>query len=507
LVAALLLALQAILSLRLKQSPALVAYCEISYLVPLLLTAGVAVRNAVQNKQAIRLFWSFLAVAFGLSALVPCSWLNSFLLHGRIPDFLFDNPPLFLHIVFIIAAVASRPHLRLPSQRPYRTTMNLLVLLFVWVFAYAFFLYPYEYGAQGAAMILRFEAVYFGENLVLVAILAWLSSRSQSPWEFIYQQLFGASLLYACGSLAANLLWALKDPSGNLTATNYPLARSLIGISYTASIFWFLWIAVQGGKLKAKLANAVVLDTTEHRYSSALAMLAIVAIPVFGAWELFRTDEPISTHQARLLVVMLAGILLAVGAFAENYLVNREFASDVGIAHDRLRLVMQSGESMGWDWDLTTGQNIWFGDLKTTFGIDADTYLAGENEFFERLHPDDRERVSKAVAVAKQAQSPYRAEYRVVRPDGTVRWLADSGEFLAGNGGGITRGLGIAVDVTDRKQAEEARRQKEIELEKTEKLAKVGAWRWDPATDTVTWSEELYRIAALDPAQPAPSFK
>ena len=55
-----------------------------------------------------------------------------------------------------------------------------------------------------------------------------------------------------------------------------------------------------------------------------------------------------------------------------------------------------------------------------------------------------------------QRQTPYRAEYRVMHPDGTVRWLADRGEFLASNGGGITRGLGIAVDVTDRKQAEEA---------------------------------------------------
>ena len=505
--AVLLLAVQALLSLTLKQGPALVAYCEISYLVLLLLACGVSIRNAVQNRQAIRLFWSFLAAGFGIWALVPCSWINSVVLHGRIPEFLFDNPPLFLHIVLFIAAVASRPHLRLPSQRPYRTTLNLLILLFVWVFAYAFFLYPYEYGAQGAAMILRFEAVYFAESLVLVAILARLISRSQSPWEFIYQHLFGASLLYACGSFAANLVWALKDPSGDLTGTSFPVARGLIGMSFTASIFWFLWIAVQGGKLKAKLANAVVLDMTEPRYSSALAMLAVVTIPVVGAWELFRTDEPIGTHQARLLIVMLAGILLAVSAFAENYLVKREFASDVGIAHDRLRLVMESGESMGWDWDLTSGQNIWFGDLKTTFGIDADTYLAGQNEFFERLHPDDRERVSKAIAVAMQGQSPYRAEYRVVHPDGTVRWLADSGEFLAGNGGGITRGLGIAVDVTIRKQAEEARRQKELELETTEKLAKVGAWRWNPETDTVTWSEELYRIAALDPSQPAPSFK
>jgi PAS domain S-box-containing protein len=104
-------------------------------------------------------------------------------------------------------------------------------------------------------------------------------------------------------------------------------------------------------------------------------------------------------------------------------------------------------------------------------------------------------------------QTPFRAEYRVMRPDGTVRWLDDRGEFLSTNGGRPTRGLGIAVDVTERKQAEEARRKKEAELETTEKLAKVGAWRWDPETDTVTWSEELYRIAGIDPAQPAPSYK
>ena len=68
----------------------------------------------------------------------------------------------------------------------------------------------------------------------------------------------------------------------------------------------------------------------------------------------------------RLLVVMVAGLILASGAFAENYLANREFNSDVAEAHDRLRLAMESGKSMGWDWNLATGQNIWFGDLQTT---------------------------------------------------------------------------------------------------------------------------------------------
>ena len=502
-----LLAAQAILSLTLKQGPGLVAYCEINYLILLLVASGVAVLNAVQNRQTIRLFWLFLAVAFGLWALVPYSWFYNVVLHGKIPAFLFDNPPLFLHIVLMIAAVASRPHLRLPSHRPYRTTFNFLILLFVWVFAYTYLLFPYEYGSQASAMILRFESLYFAENLLLLVVLGRLITRSQLPWRSIYWHLFGASALYAFGSLAANVVWALKDPSGDLTGTAFPAARGLIGLVFTAAICWFVWIGLQGRKMAQPLAETVQLDTATTQYSSILAMLAVLAIPIVGVWELFRTDEPFSTHEIRLLLVMIASVLLAVAVFVQDYLASREFTSDVRLAHDRLRLAMESSKSTGWDWDLKSGQNVWFGDLETTFGIRSDLHLAGEEEFYQRLHPEDRERVSNALSDAMKNQKPYTAEFRVVRPDGSVRWVTDRGKFYYEANGDPRRALGIGLDITDRKQAEEARRQKEVELKKTEQLAKVGAWQWDPETDTVTWSEELYRIAGLDPGQAAPTYK
>ena len=506
-VAVALLVAQAVLSLTLKQGPTLVAFCEITYLLLLLMASGVAAVNAVQSRQTIRLFWLFLAGAFGLWALVPCSWFYSVVLHGKIPTFLFDNPPLFLHIVLMIAAVASRPHLRLPTHRPYRATFNFLVLLFVWVFAYAYLLFPYQYGSQASAMILRFEGLYFAENLLLLGVLGMVIFRSQPPWKSIYWHLFGASALYAFGSLAANVVWALKDPSGDLTGTSFPAARGLIGMVFTAAISWFVWIGLQGRKLAPQLVQTVQLDTTDTTYSSVLAMLAVLAIPIVGVWELFRTDEPFGTHEIRLLLVMIAGVVLAVAVFIQDYLANREFTSDVSVAHDRLRLAMESSKSTGWDWNLMTGQNIWFGDLETTFGIEADTYLPGDQEFYERVHPDDRERVSKALADAMQNQKPYAAEFRVVRPNGTIRWFTDRGKFYYNANGNPERALGIGVDVTERKQAEEAQLQKEAELKKTQHLAKVGAWQWDPERDTVTWSEELYRIAGLDPNQPAPSYK
>src|SRR5438270_12943355 len=67
--------------------------------------------------------------------------------------------------------------------------------------------------------------------------------------------------------------------------------------------------------------------------------------------------------------------------------------------------------------------------------------------------------------------------------------------------------LGVAVDITERKQAEAVLRDREAELTEAQRPAHVGSWQWDPATDTVLWSEELYRIAGRDPNLPAVSFK
>jgi PAS domain S-box-containing protein len=474
-----LLATQAVLSLTLKQGLVLVAYYDITYFVLLLLAGGVAARNAVRSRQAARLFWSFLAAAFGVWGLVPGGWFDHEVLRSGIPSFLFANPPLFLHIVLMIAAVASRPHLKLPSRRPYRSTLNFLLLLFVWFFAYAFYLFPYQYGNQTTAMMLRFEAIYFVENGFLLVILGRLIFRSQAPWKRIYLHMLGASALYTCASLIMNAFSALKALSGDLRGLNDPAISGVVAMAFTASIYWFLWIGVEGSRLESELNHAVLLDTTDPKYSSVLAMLAVLGVPVVGVWELFRTGEPIGTHEIRLLVVMVAGLILAVGAFAENYLTNREFTSDVGVAHDRLRLAMRSGKSMGWDQDLANGQSIWFGDLEPTFGIRGDPYLAGEHEFSERVHPDDRERVSTLFADAMQGRSEYQAEYRVVRTDGAIRWLADTGKFYFAMTGEEPRFLGIAVDITERKQAEFALRESEERFRLMSDTAPVMIWMDD----------------------------
>ena len=66
--------------------------------------------------------------------------------------------------------------------------------------------------------------------------------------------------------------------------------------------------------------------------------------------------------------------------------------------------------------------------------------------------------------------------------------------------------LSILNDTTERKKVEEMLRRKQIMLERTEVIARLGSWEWDIATDTVIWSEELFRIFQRDPQEGAPSF-
>jgi PAS domain S-box-containing protein len=133
----------------------------------------------------------------------------------------------------------------------------------------------------------------------------------------------------------------------------------------------------------------------------------------------------------------------------------RKVESDLVVSNDRLRLALDAGKSVGWEWDLRSGRDRWFGDLQTMFGIPADNYTGRPEDFYRFVYPEDRERVQKAVAEARKSRNPYMSEFRVVRADGTVRWVTARGTFYYAKTGDAERMLGMAVDITDRKRAEQ----------------------------------------------------
>jgi PAS domain S-box-containing protein len=212
----------------------------------------------------------------------------------------------------------------------------------------------------------------------------------------------------------------------------------------------------------------------------------------------------------RYIVSGIALILLEallIGGLVWQRARRRKVEADLAIAYDRLRLAVEAGKSVGWDWDVQSGRNQWFGDLQAMFGIPADSYSGDAEDFYRTVHPEDRELVRKAVADARQSRKPYIAEFRIIRDDRAVRWVTATGKFYYAPNGDPDRMLGMAVDITERKRAEEALQQRETELKEAQRLAGLGSWQWEPRTDTVIWSKELYRLMGIDPTLPAPSYK
>jgi PAS domain S-box-containing protein len=83
--------------------------------------------------------------------------------------------------------------------------------------------------------------------------------------------------------------------------------------------------------------------------------------------------------------------------------------------------------------------------------------------FLAAIHPEDRERV--LAAIPKQVAGRYDEEYRIVRPDGSIRWIHDRAFPIRNTQGAIERIAGIAADITARKQGEEALRQSALQAE------------------------------------------
>jgi PAS domain S-box-containing protein len=170
---------------------------------------------------------------------------------------------------------------------------------------------------------------------------------------------------------------------------------------------------------------------------------------------------------------------------------------ELALANDRLRLAMEAAKTVGWDRDVKTGRDTLFGDLPSMFGIPSEVYHGRVDDFYRYLHPSDRGRVLEAIKDAMESRKPYAAEFRIVRPDGNVRWVAARGKFYYSPEGEPERMLGISADITDRKLMEVTLRESEERLRLAAQAGKMYAFDWDVLTDAIIRSGEATQILRL----------
>jgi PAS domain S-box-containing protein len=139
---------------------------------------------------------------------------------------------------------------------------------------------------------------------------------------------------------------------------------------------------------------------------------------------------------------------------------------------------MSAGRLGSWEYQIDTGRVIWSPTLERIHGLEPGTFGGTFDDYKRDIHPDDVDRVLGTISRSSHGDIPHHLEYRIVRPDGEVRWLEASGQLLNDAEGRPARMLGVCSDVTERKAAEEIARKAREEAEwanrtKAEFLAKM----------------------------------
>lgn len=124
-------------------------------------------------------------------------------------------------------------------------------------------------------------------------------------------------------------------------------------------------------------------------------------------------------------------------------------------SEQRRSLAIAAGKMGSWDWDWVNGDWMWDEGQFQIFGLDPKTFVVTPTNVQMFLHPDDTEELRKAVAQFTKGVKSYEAEFRIIRPDGEVRWCVGTAAATLDKAGHVVRVSGVTVDITERKQAEE----------------------------------------------------
>ena len=119
----------------------------------------------------------------------------------------------------------------------------------------------------------------------------------------------------------------------------------------------------------------------------------------------------------------------------------KQTEADLREGEERIRLATAAAELGMWFWDLTTDELIWTVKCKQLFGLPANTEVSYE-VFFNCLHPDDRQPTQEAIRKTLQGKVDYDVEYRVIWPNGSIRWIAAKGRCLYDYTGKAVRMMG-----------------------------------------------------------------
>ncbi|MEW6272805.1 MAG: PAS domain-containing protein [Thermodesulfobacteriota bacterium] len=231
----------------------------------------------------------------------------------------------------------------------------------------------------------------------------------------------------------------------------------------TAIAFLFLGLGIAAARPQ-RSPLALLAGTDVGAFMARSALPAVVVVPVAFAWLRMQGERggyyPTSVGAALLTtytVTALVGVVLWSAAALRRLDVARRAGDEaLRAARARLDLALSAGSVGTWIYDLSCNRVVGDARLEEVFGVSVAAPAGAALEtLMAAIHPDDRARVGAAIDDAIRRRAPYEVEYRIVRADGSVRWVVARGACDVNEATGEIFVPGALVDITDRKRLEQ----------------------------------------------------
>jgi PAS domain S-box-containing protein len=239
----------------------------------------------------------------------------------------------------------------------------------------------------------------------------------------------------------------LVEPDGKLVEVNLT-ALKFGGIEATDAIgrrFWEVpgWEFSADTQVRLRASTARAAQGEFIRYEVELTGVQQQSIPIDFSL------TPILNHRGETTLIIVEGRDISAIKDAQTERLRAELYSE------RLSVGLRVAKAAGWTWHVNTQTVFWTPEFDTLFDYEPDGTTRSYQDWLDRVHPEDRDRVSAELQKTIDLNIPeYRCEYRIVWRDGQIRWIDGVGELQPDTTGEFPTMSGLVYDITERKHME-----------------------------------------------------